>query len=176
MKYTTILFLLIFLQKDKQEDLREINLFNGKFVFSVPKYLNEKGPLISTRQDYKYDRHFFNKDSSIKILINVGYEQIIGLRGNMSYEKKLLLGKSDGLDKKITGEEILSINNRPVLLISCDFSNPGFEMAKWHGKLMVFNTTAGGVTVFMSYGYRNKGEEDKRDLLLKKFIESIKMN
>lgn len=175
MKYS-ILILLIFLQKNKQENQREINLFNGKFVFSVPKYLNEEGPLISTHQDYKYDRHFFNKDSSIKILINVGYEQITGLRGNMSYAKKLLLETSDGLDKKIMSEEILSMNNRPVLLISCDFSRPGFEMAKWHGKLMVFNTTAGGITVFMSYGYRNKGEEDKRELLLKKLIESIKMN
>lgn len=175
MKYT-ILFLLIPLQNNKQNDLREVNLFNRKFIFSIPKYLDEKKPFISTHQDSKYERRFFNKDSSIQIMISVAYKQLIGLSHEMNYEKDMLLRESSGINRRITSEDILTIDNRPVLLISSEFSRPGYVMAKWHGKRMVFNTSAGCVYIQMSYGYRNRKEEDKRELILKNLIESIKMN
>lgn len=158
-----------------QEDFQKITLFGGRFVYSVPKGMTAFGPRMGDN-DFKYVKYYLNKDSGLRIEVNLLYEQLNSLQAYKKLEQETLLQRIDGADERIISNEIQVMQNRQVILVSCEYILPGEKKDKGIAKRIVFNTSAGLASLNILYSFKTATEKRQGQLLLQRIIEKLEVH
>lgn len=175
MKSLILLICLMFYGTEEQE-FQKVSLFNGKFIYLVPKGMRAFEPLMAYDEDYKYVKYYLNKDSSLRIEVNLRYSQLNELHKYQESEQNTLLSRIDGADKQIISNEVKIIQNRKVVLVSCQYALPGMKRDKGIAERVAFNTSAGLTSVTVLYSFKTLAEKKEGQLLFERIIEKLEMH
>jgi hypothetical protein len=158
-----------------QQDFRKITLFTGKFNYFIPRGMTEFGPRLGDN-DFKYIKYFLNKDSSLRIEVTLEYKQLNSLQVYQKPEQEALLHRIDGADEIIISNEVQVMQNRKIILVSCEYLLPGEKRDKGIARRIVFNTSAGLASMNLLYSFKTPAEKEQGQLLFKKIIEKLEMH
>lgn len=160
----------------KRQVFKKIELFNNRFSYSVPQGMIETEPLFRWDDDFRYVKHHFSDDSSIRIDVYVRYAQYIQIQADQEQEAKILLNVKDAINERIVSSALKLINGKKVIVITSEYEKRHGKFDKGHAMRIVFNTPAGQTSVTVYHNYTNITDKEKGKKLFNEIMQKLEMH